>query len=280
MLEFDGSWRFNSPGELPDEACRELVSFATRIADQGDTWEVLETFKRYFAPAGGETYYRSSNCGWADTDLQRLMSDAARNAPLFIEAFYEACYAAKEVGVAVPDVATLNRVLKKHEAGFEVHPPRLVCSNAETVPVPDRTPSVSEQANTLIQDSLKESERLLAEGRNRQAVQEVLWLLETVSTAYKGTDTPSGSVEGKYFARIAKDLRKLHRGNTLEQVVRWIEQLYGYLSSPTGGGIRHGTDIADPKDLEAHEARLFSNLVRNYVRFLLDAHERHGPRVS
>lgn len=55
MLEFDGSWRFNSPGELPEEAFREFVGFATRIAEQGDTWEVrwevLETFKRYFAAA-------------------------------------------------------------------------------------------------------------------------------------------------------------------------------------------------------------------------------------
>ena len=144
MLEFDGPWRFNSPSELPDGAFRELVSFATRIADQGDEWDVLETFKSYFAPAAGETYHRSSSCSWAETDLQRLMSNAAQNAPLFIEAFYEACCAVKEVGVAVPDVATINRVLTKHETGFEVHPPRLIRSGRETASEPVRAPSVGE----------------------------------------------------------------------------------------------------------------------------------------
>lgn len=65
-----------------------------------------------------------------------------------------------------------------------------------------------------------ESERLLSEGRNKQAVQEVLWLVETVSTA------------------------------------------------------------ADPRDLESHEARLFCHLVRDYIRFLLAAHERHGETLN
>ena len=104
--------------------------------------------------------------------------------------------------------------------------------------------------------------------------------METVSTAFKGTDTPSGRVDGKYFVKIVKDLRRLHQGNTLEQVLGWIVQLHGYLSSPTGGGIRHGTDIGDPKDLEDHEARLFCHLIRHYIRFLLAAHARYGERPS
>ena len=112
---------------------------------------------------------------------------------------------------------------------------------------PVTAPSVSEEANRLIQRSLEQSEQALIEGRHKQAVQEVLWLLETVSTAFKGTGTTSGTVEGKYFVKIVKDLQRLHRGNTLEQVLKWIVQLHGYLSSPTGGGIRHGTDLADPK---------------------------------
>ena len=260
------------------EACHELCGFVATAAASGEEWKILETFKRYFAPAAGESYTRSSTTSWAETDLRRLMFEATKNAPLFIEAFYDACDAAREAGDTVPSVGALNRVLVKHETGFEVHPPRLIRSGAETAPEPVRAKSIGERADGVIQDSLKESERLLSEGRNKQAVQEVLWLLETVSTAFKGTGTSSGSVEGKYFVRIVKDLRKLHRGNTLEQVLKWIEQLYGYLSSPTGGGVRHGTDIADPKDLEDHEARLFCHLVREYIRFLLAAHERHGER--
>ncbi len=280
MLDFEESWRFTSPGEVPEEACREIFAFACTTAKLGERWQLFEMFKMYFAQAAGVQYFRSSDSGWAKTHLEDLMFKAAKNAPLFIEAFWDACDEARQAGAAGPDADALNRVLAKHRTGFEVHPPRLIRSGAETAPEPVRAKSIGERADGVIQDSLKESERLLSEGRNKQAVQEVLWLLETVSTAFKGTGTSSGSVEGKYFVRIVKDLRKLHRGNTLEQVLKWIEQLYGYLSSPTGGGVRHGTDIADPKDLEDHEARLFCHLVREYIRFLLAAHERYGERSS
>lgn len=276
MLEFDPSWRFDSPAELPPEACREFFRFACISATLGDEWKVLETFKMHFADAADESYHRSSTCSWAETDLERLMSSATGNAPLFIESFYEACLVAKEAGVPVPDVATLNRVLLKYETGFVIHPPRIVRSGAEDSSLPVQSASVREQTNKLIARSLEESQRLLDEGRNRQAILEVLWLLETVSTAFKGTATASGSVEGKYFVKIVKDLRRLHRGKTLDQVLGWISKLHGYLSSPTGGGIRHGTDVDDPKELADHEARLFCNLAREYIRYLLAAHERQG----
>ena len=280
MLDFDSSWRFDSPAELPPEACREFFRFTRRSATLGDEWEVLESFKMHFADAADETYHRSSTCSWAETDLERLMSSVTRNAPLFIESLYEACLEAKEVGVPVPDVDALNRVLLRHQAGFVLHPPRIVRSDTEVSALPVRSPSVREQTNALIASSLEESRRLLDEGRNRQAILEVLWLLETVSTAFKGNATASGNVEGKYFIKIVKDLRRLHRGKTLDQVLGWISKLHGYLSSPKGGGVRHGTDIDDPKELADHEARLFCNLVREYIRYLLAAHERQGQGPS
>jgi len=66
---------------------------------------------------------------------------------------------------------------------------------------------------------LRQSEQLLSEGRDRQAVQEILWLLETVSTAFQGLDTGTGTIQGRYFNTIADDLRKQHKGKTLEQVL-------------------------------------------------------------
>ena len=115
---------------------------------------------------------------------------------------------------------------------------------------------------------------MLTEGRDRQAVQEILWLLETVSTAFQGLDTGSGTVQGKYFNKIADDLRKHYRGKTLEQIFDWIKTLHGFLSSPTGGGVRHGTDLRAGLAIQPNEARLFCNLIRSYITFLLAEHER------
>ena len=280
MFEFDDSWRFGSPGAVPEAAVREIFSFAKRSSHGDHGWSVLETFKIYFARSAGTSYHRSSDRGWAATDLWSLMFDAAVNAPLFIEAFLEACEDVRALGAPVASVSDVNRVLRQHGTGYQVDLPKIIRASVGAEPVPVSAPAASERTNALIRRSLENSETLLNEGNYRQAVQEVLWLMETVATAFKGTATSSGSVEGKYFSQIVKDLRRIHKGGTLEQVLGWANRLYGYLSSPTGGGIRHGTDIADPADIDEHEARLFCDLIRTYIQYLLTAHERAGEEGS
>jgi hypothetical protein len=54
----------------------------------------------------------------------------------------------------------------------------------------------------LIESALQASERAHAEGKGRQAVQEVLWLLETVSTAFRSDEILNGSIQGRYFNKI------------------------------------------------------------------------------
>ena len=114
----------------------------------------------------------------------------------------------------------------------------------------------------------------MSEGRDRQAVQEILWLLETVSTAFQGLDTGAGTIQGKYFNKIAEDLRRHNKGKILEQVLAWVTTLHGFLSSPTGGGIRHGTDLKTGIVIQPNEARLFCNLTRSYISFLMAEHAR------
>ncbi len=276
MPKFEHSWRFDSPGPIAASVERGFLELIGKIASQGNRQDILEHFKSYFANAAGIACYRSSNESWAETDLDRDMGQAAENAPLFIEAFYDACEALRSSGdFAVPDVARINRVLAENAAGYEIEPPNLVARNPQAaVAVPTHPPSLDEQAQDLTQKSLKDSEQLLSEGRHRQADQEILWLLETVSTAFQGLDTGVGTVEGKYFNKIAQDLRRNHRGQTLEQVLTWVTALHGYLSSPTGGGVRHGTSLSAGVTIEPNEARLYCNLIRSYITFLLTEHER------
>ena len=277
MLKFDGAWRFDtSPGGVPADVVNDFVELIGKVATQGDRQEILEHFKRYFASAAGTTASWSSSVSWAETDLHQHMAQAAENAPLFIEAFYDACAALRPKDVDVPDVEVINRILSKHKASYEIHPPHLIRRNADAAPitVPEKPPSLDEQAQELIQGSLREAEELLSEGRYRQAVQEVLWLLETVSTAFQGLDTAAGTVQGKYFNKIISDLRHRYQGTSLDQILDWMTTLHGYLSSPTGGGIRHGTHLKAGVATTASEARLFCNLIRSYISFLIAEHER------
>jgi hypothetical protein len=81
-------------------------------------------------------------------------------------------------------------------------------------------------------------------------------------------------VEGKYFNQIVRDLRTKHPGTTLDRVLIWVTTVHGYLSSPTGGGIRHGLDLDTGAVLSQNDARLYCNLIRSYLAYLLTEHER------
>jgi hypothetical protein len=284
MLTFDPGWRFQPPpdgtfrnSELPQGVVGDFYELIGKVASQGKRWDVIEHFKGAFAHGSGSSHFWSSSEGWADTDLCATMSHAAKNAPLFLEAFWEACLELKAQGLAVPDAAMLNGICDRHNVGYVLEPPRLILRDAVShlsVPVPERPVTIAEQANELLQASLQRSEQLLAEGRGREAVQESLWALETVTTAFRGVSSADGSVRGTYFNEIVRDLRRMSKGATLERVLAWISGLHGYLSSPTGGGVRHGLDLNDGLPVGVGEARLFCNLTRSYISYLLLEHER------
>jgi len=282
MLNFEGAWRFDSPGEIAAGVVQDLYDFVGKISAQvppEQRWGVFEHFKRQFCGAANEPYWHSSNASFAVGDLRRDMEKAAANAPLFIEAFYVGCLSLQGQfpNLTIPDVGRINRVLFEHEAGYEISPPDLICRNPHAaVPVPVRPPSFHQQAQEVFQQSLDASETLLAEGhprKARQAVQEMLWLLETVTTAFRGIDVGQGTIRGKYFNTIVSDLKRHDRGN-LKRVLEWVEALDGYLSSPTGGGVRHGADLSGDLTIEPNEARLFCNLIRSYISYLMAEHER------
>jgi hypothetical protein len=277
MLHFDGAWRFDTPGPLTDGACNAFDELIRRIVAQGNRKTLLEHFKSHFAGAAGVPHNVSSNASWAENDLQDLIRHASENAPLFIETFYDACEAlrARNPEMGLPTVERMNRVLAENTAGYEIRPPNLVATRSHVpVAVPERPVSLTEEAQEIIQTSLQTSDRLLAEGRDRQAVQEILWLLETVTTAFRGISTEDGTVQGEYFNKIIGDFQTMGRGNNLKQVLGWMMTLHGYLSAPKGGGIRHGVDLKEGVAVEANDARLFCNLIRSYITFLIVEHER------
>lgn len=285
VLKFTNKWRIQPPEDgiycnksLPSEAVDEFLGFATKVATQGSRQGVLEHFKSFTAAAAGVAHSRSSNEQWALADLERNFISAAKNAPIFIEAFFDASASLtrRNPDWWVPDQDLINSVLRKHNVGYEVRDPELVAleSAAPAVPVPQAPQSLAQAALEVYQTSLNRAEQLLAEGRPREAVQELLWLLETMATAFRGIETESGTVAGKYFNQIARDLKAKHPGTTLERVLEWVAALHGYLSSPSGGGIRHGLDLDSGVQISGNEGRMYCNLIRSYLGYLLGEHER------
>jgi len=275
VLNFDPTWRFQSPGKIASGVKPAVL--IKRVSGQfGNRQTIIEHYKRYFADAAGRPAHHSTSLGWAESDLDDYMSEAGENAAMFIEAFFDAGQALKSQNpeVIVPDIASINRILSDRSAGYELNPPNLIARSPQApVTIETLPPSLDLQAREIIQRSLKQSEEYLTIGNNRQAVQEILWLLETVSTAFQGVPIGETSIQGKYFNKIADELRQHRKGQVAEQAVTWMKTLHGYLSSPTGGGVRHGGTLTSAAEMSPHEARLFCNLIRSYLDFLLTEYD-------
>jgi len=283
-LSFPGSWRFRVPTgtscntvTIPDAALQDFIDLIQRTATQGDLQDTFELFKSYFCSANGTPDVRSSNSSWALSDLRSEMETASISPPLFLEAFYDACVRirSRSDNWFAPDAEIINEICRRHDIGYHLEPPLLVLRDARVsvVAVPERPLTLAETALNTLNDSLRRAEDLLQEGRGREAVQESLWLLETVTTAFRSGDSEL-TVQGRYFNSIVRELRQAAPGGTLNRVLEWATALHGYLSSPTGGGVRHGLDLREGTALSINEARLFYNLIRSYISFLLGEHER------
>ena len=276
MLEFEGKWRYDSPGSVELEAVLAFRELIDRICSQGSRKGILEHFKSHFASAVGFPHSTSSDESWASTDLDNMMTEASENAPLFIEAFYNACEELdrRHSEIEMPGVIRINRILTAAGSDFQIDPPKLVATRVHLpIAVPEEVQSLDTRAKAAIEEALEASERALSEGNGRQAVQEVLWLLETFSTAFRSEKILDGSIHGRYFNKIIDELRRRGEGHQ-KQILQWLMNLYGYLSSPTGGGVRHGVDLNEGLELGITEARLYCNLIRSYLTFLIAEHER------
>ncbi len=268
-LTMPTAWRYGSPGAMPPAAINAFNSLVHSIASQSESsWSIFEMFKAKFN--GGQSW--SSSESWAISDLHGAMMSAGNNAPVFISAFWDGCAqiqsAHPEIGL--PDEDIVNQILYEHEVPFEVSPPALLARHPQT-PIVVQAPqkSLGQRAHELIHTSLDQADRLLLEQRPRQAVQEILWLLETVSTAFQGQESGSGTVEGKYFNEIIRALRKNNGGSALAEALGWMTKMHGFLSSPGGGGVRHGTQLAADVSPSLREAHLYCNLTRSYISYLL-----------
>jgi hypothetical protein len=283
-LELPTASRFpQQPEPLPDEFVAESHTLLLKISrspvqlQELDRQDILERFKKHFSRAIGMSHYNSSNTYFAEFDLKERMKEAKTNAPLFLEALYDSIEASRvHGGYHAPDTEYLNDLCRRHSVPYVIEPPSLlrIVAGHGVVPQPTPPKSLAENAGATLNRSMDRAAELLAAGRAREAVQEMLWMLESLSTAFRGVPLPMGEVRGAYFNQIARELKTAAAGTALSRVIEWIGNLHGYLSSPTGGGVRHGRDLTSGTELSISEGRLFVNLMLSYTAFLLSEHER------
>lgn len=143
MLKFKGNWRFTPPSDgkwknqtIPSEAISDFYDLISKTTTQGNRQEILEHFKGAFCKSVGVQHLWSSSESWAETDLINDMQLASENAPLFLEAFYEACVSLTKDNpdLFAPDEGIINDLCIKHNIGYEIRPPNLILREGEISP--------------------------------------------------------------------------------------------------------------------------------------------------
>jgi len=269
--------RGNPESALPAAVVNEFENLIGLIAAQVERRQtILEHFKGAFCSAMGVPNWQSSDESWALTDLSRHMGHVAETPELFLGAFYDACEELRtDETLEIPPVSLMNEILRENGSPFEYDPPRLITRQSIAhVAHPEPPPSLGDSAMAVVTTSFRRAEELLNERRPREAVQEMLWILESVTTVFRGLELPTGTVQGRSFNEIARELRASGHGKTLERVVEWCSSLHGYLSSPTGGGVRHGLNLKAGTQISDEEGRLFCNLILSHVTYLMAEHAR------
>jgi hypothetical protein len=284
MLQFDPRWIFQPPaddelhhGSLPGETVQECLTLIRRVIPEDYRQGTWETFKRGFYPKSGRTYSRSSDSRWAEYDCEAAMFDAASNAPVWIGTFYSSWKELEGTNripiVGIEDL--LNGILVQTGVGYVVEPPNLrAVGQIATLALVELPAAIGTVERQRVEDSLQLATEHMDRGDFRNAVMESLWLLDSAIMVYQGLVLPTGRVAGAYFTPIVGSLRRLNVGASLAHIMGWMNTMYGYLSSPGGGQVRHGMDLSAELALTANEARLYCNLIRAYIEYLLAEHER------
>lgn len=118
-LRYPSEWKFAGPDEipaLPAVLAGKFFGLLTDIASSAeDEWSEIERFKRKFGATN-----RSSDSGWAESDLSSAMQSRAENSVNFIDSLWLAFEDAQGRGLKTPSTKQVNARLLEHGVPFQI----------------------------------------------------------------------------------------------------------------------------------------------------------------
>jgi hypothetical protein len=201
-----------------------------------------------------------------------MKAGAADNAPAFIAAFWDGCEEVRgqypEVGL--PDVDIVNGILFDHGVPYEIRPPELLARNPQT-PIPVQAPekSIGERSVELVHASLVQADRLLLEQRHARPCRISSGSLRPCRLRSRGSAPGPERSRANMSTTSSGTCAPSTPAARWPEALGWMTRMHGFLSSPSGGDVRHGTQLAADVSPTLKEAHLYCNLTRSYIGYLL-----------
>lgn len=102
------------------------------VEDAADPQEVYEEFKSAYGVNS-----RSSGASWAETDMYSAMDAMSENAARYVNAFYVGLETMTRLGIAVPPIKKINKILADNDVPLVIDPPNLLLKEGDIELVED-----------------------------------------------------------------------------------------------------------------------------------------------
>lgn len=257
---------------LDDNIVDSFISLTRKLSGPIGHQQIVEIFKQHFCKVSNDYYSRSSSLEWAESDMVTQAYNAAKDAPNFIAAIYEALEELEHKKTVVPTVQHINQILKNNNANYEIVGDQLI-QNAGSV----ATPELSESVSTIVMRALGDAKALIgtvdsssAIDRAHTALHGYLVQLCTDSSIY----LPNDPTVSKAF----KELRNYHpaliaSGNRSEEITRVLNSFAASIDAFST--LRNKASLSHVNELlDVPEATATVNAMNTVFRYVQDSIQR------
>lgn len=257
---------------LSDNAVNDFMVLLGRISGPTSRYQIVEVLKQYFCKASGSYYARSSSLDWAESDMITQAYDAAKDAPNFIAAIYEALEELERKNAAVPKVQHINQILKNNNAPYEIIGDQLI-QNAGNV----STPEFSQSVSTTVMRALGDAKALIGTVDSSSAI-------DRAHTALHGylvqlcIDNSINLPDDPTVSKAFKELRSFHpalqaSGNRSEEITRVLQSFANSIDAFST--LRNKASLSHVNELlDVPEATATVNAMYTIFRYIQDSMHR------
>lgn len=263
---------------LDNNTIDDFISLIRRISGPMERQQIIEIFKRHFCKVSNDYYARSSSLDWAESDMLTQAYNAAKDAPNFLAAIYEALEELKHENATVPTVQHINQILKKNNVSYEIVKDQLV-QNVGSVAAPE----LSESVSTIVMRALGDAKALIGTVDSSSAIDRAHTALHGYLVQLctdNSIDLPLDPTVSKAF----KELRKSHpalqaSGNRAEEITRILQSFASSIDAFST--LRNKASLSHVNELlETPEATATVNAMYTIFRYVQDSMQRKNNKPS
>jgi len=261
---------------LDNNTIDDFVSLVRRVSGPVGQQQIIEIFKRNLCKVSNEYYAPSSSLSWAESDMTTQAYNAAKDAPNFVAAIYEALEELEHKGATVPTVQYINQILKNNNVQYEIVGYQLI-QNAGSV----ATPEFSESVSTTVMRALGDAKALIGTVDSSSAI-------DRAHTALHGylvqlcTDNSIELPPDPTVSKAFKELRFFHpalqaSGNRSEEITRVLQSFANSIDAFST--LRNKASLSHVNELlETPEATATVNAMYTIFRYIQDSMQRKNNK--